>query len=388
MRLIPALILLFVLLLFISRAFYSRQRRQMQIEMQLMFIFTMPLLGFLLGPGGFGFFDSNSQAQIYPVVHLGLGWLGLYSGLYLGWQDIRRYTRSVLLFSLQESLFTFSMITLLILALLSATGFSFFDTLIGSLALGVAGVELSPMALAMLRNRLKDNSSFGFLVQSLAAMSGIVAIVLMGIFSPILGSDSILDYFRLLLFELVLGILMGVITVYVIHTIRHSQEFLIWLIAILFICSGIAFHLRFNAIFMNFVVGSMIATFSMRRSSARRILEPLEEPAYLFLLLFAGLSLKLDWLFLIAAAIVFFGHFISKKVSYQIYFGKEVIRSPEALRLKASKFALGNLSIAVGINLVLLTESQFARYIVGTLTILYAVSYLVFWLTARREKAS
>ncbi len=384
MRLIPALILLFVALLLISRAFYKRQRGHWQIEMQLMFIVMMPLIGFLMGPDGFALFTAHTQAQIYPVVHLSLGWLGLYSGLFFGFQDIRRYTKPVLLFSLQESLFTFSLITMLILALLSISGLSFFDALFGSLAMGIAGVELSPMALSMLRNRFKDHSSFGFLVQSLAAMSGISAILLLGIVSPILSADSIAHYFQLLLLELILGAALGLITVYVIHTIRHSQEFLIWLIAILFITSGIAFYLRFNAIFMNFIVGSMIATFSMRRSTARRILEPLEEPAYLFLLLFAGFSLKISGLYLIVAAVAFTGHFFSKQISFQIYFGKEVIHSPEAKRLKASKYAIGNLSIAVGINLLMLTENLFAQQIVGALTILYVFSYLVFWLLARR----
>ncbi|HDR05584.1 MAG TPA: hypothetical protein ENN84_10140 [Candidatus Marinimicrobia bacterium] len=387
MRLIPALILVFVLLLLISRAFYSRQKGKMQIEMQLMFIFSMPLLGYLLGPGGFGIFDVESQVQIHPVVHLSLGWLGLYSGLFLGWQDIRRYTRAVLLFSLQEGLFTFSMITIVVLALLSAFGLNFFDALLGSLALGIAGTELSPMALTLLRNRFRDKSSFGFLVQSLAAMSGIISILLLGIVSPILSAESIFHYLLLLLFELLLGIILGLITVYVIHTIRHSQEFLIWLIAMLFISSGIAFYLRFNAIFMNFVLGSMIATFSMRRSAARRILEPLEEPAYFFLLLFAGLSLQVSWLYLFVGAAAFFGHFISKDISYKIYFGKDVIGSQTANYLKPAKFALGNLSIAVGINLLMLTESLMARQILGALTVQYVVSYLLFWFAARRIKA-
>lgn len=375
MELLLLIILVFVVLIISSRWIYRTPVAGRSLELHFIYILILPLLGALIGSSGFHLIDESMQIQTQPIVHLSLGWLGLYSGLYLGFQDFKKYTKNILIFSLLDGLFTFLVLFIVAGLFMYAMGVSLRHIFWGGLALSIAGVELSPMALSIIRRRLKDKSSFGYLFQSLTAMSGILAIFLLGFFSPMLTSNSAIEFLGMLFLEILLGLLMGGITVYAIHKVRHSQEFLLMMIGILFITSGFAFYFRFNAIFMNLIVGSTVATFSLRRNSVQRLLAPLEEPAYLFLLLYAGMSMDLSWMWLAVAILLMTLRYGIKLWTFKAYFGRDVMNTDDARRLTPAQCALGNLSFAVGINLLMVFGGDISRTILGMLTFQYVLAF-------------
>lgn len=316
------------------------------------------------------FFEQTS-----PLVFLSMGWLGLYSGLFIGFQDIRRFNIRVWKYAITDSMAIFIAYFIVTMPLILAYHKNVFESFSGAVAISLAAVELSPLAVSTLRHLGRGNPSFGILLQSLSGMSGIFTIIFMGIAAPIFLSTGIGGYFLQLFYQLLLSSAVGFLSVYAIHDLRHSREFMIWIVGILLITSGLAMAFHFNAIFMNMVVGIILSTFSPRRDSARRQLEPLEKPVFLLLLLYAGLNMQLDWRLVLLSMLLIVVRVAIKVLTFRSFYGSGTVAAPGVGTLAPAVVPFGNLSFTIGIYLLILFPSDFSRVVLGVLFFQYIISF-------------
>ncbi|MCK5682860.1 cation:proton antiporter, partial [bacterium] len=310
-----------------------------------------------------------------PFIFLSFGWLGLYSGLFIGFQDIQRFNLRVWNYAIADSLIIFFSYFLVSGSVLWFYHDNLFESLCAAVALSLAALEVSPLAVSTLRHLGRGNRSFGLLLQSLSGMSGIFTIIFLGFVSPLFLSETFIDFGFQIVFQLALAAIMGFITVYAIHDLRHSRDFLIWIIAILMITSGLAKAFHYNAIFMNMIIGIIISTFSHRRESVRRQLEPLEKPVFLLLLLFAGLNLQINWVLMLLAVALIFLRLLIKVLVFRSFYGINTETAPGVRTLAPAIIPFGNLSFTIGLYLLIMFPTEFSRFVLGALFFQYILSF-------------
>ncbi len=322
-------------------------------------------------------------SQTSPLMLLGMGWLGLYAGLFIGLQEIRKFNILVWKYAARDNLTVFAAYYLLSLPLLLHFHGNHWESYAAAAVLSLSALEVSPLAVSTLRNLNRGASSFGILLQSLSGMSGIFTIVFLGLASPLFFTGSLLVFSGEFLLQLIISIGMGLVAVYAVHDLRHSRDFLVWILAILLMTSGLATAFHYNAIFMNMITGMIISTFSPRRDAARKLLEPLEKPVFLLLLFFAGVSLRINWLFIGLAVVLMGIRMVLRIRIFRQFYGVHTANSPAVRTLAPAIIPFGNLSFTIGIYLVMLYPSQFSEMVLGALFFQYILSYTLASLVIR-----
>jgi len=331
-------------------------------------------------------FSPELSAEVRPFILLAMGWLGLYSGLFIGLQEFRRFRFSTWIYSISDTLLVFSLYFFMSFSFLYMLTSSSYHAGIGSAVLALGAIEISPLAVSTLRHLQLKDSSFGVFLQSLAGMSGIMTILLMGLLAPMTHAQNLLQFGGSLLLQISMSIVLGLVAVFAIHDLKHSRDFIIWIIGILMIGSGLAMAFSFNAIFVNMIIGMTVSTFSMRRDTAKKLLEPLEKPVFLFLLLFAGLNMQVNGWFILFATVMILFRLMMKYFSFKYFYGTATATAPAVRELAPAIIPFGNLSFTVGIYLLMVVPGEFSSWILGALFAQYIFGFSIAGFAVRNKE--
>ena len=136
-------------------------------------------LGLALGPVGLSFLSEDAVVQLYPLLGLGLGWVGLLFGLQLDRATLRAFPRSLHIVALGQAVLTFGIFTGLALAAGRGAGLVGTPVLALILAAGATAAVSSPAGIAMVSSNFLVRGQvrqFLFFVASLDAVVGILAL--------------------------------------------------------------------------------------------------------------------------------------------------------------------------------------------------------------------
>ncbi len=267
------------------------------------------LVGVLLGPYATELLDAGDLQSLDVVVNLGVGWVGLLFGLQFYRRDLRRFPVRYYLGAGVESATTMLVVGV---GMWAAVGLSPWAAPVW-LTVGILAIVASTTSPTIAEQMIHDTRPRGPVtdtVRLISSVDAVPAILLLGAmlcFSPLhpedtgfLGSGWLWVLVAAGL-GLTLGALFHLITLYR----CTDNQLLVIVLGLTVFCGGAAHYLRLSPLFVNMIVGMLVANRSPQRLRILRSLLAVEKPIYLVLLTLAGAMWTLPPLSLFALVPLF-----------------------------------------------------------------------------------
>jgi Kef-type K+ transport system membrane component KefB len=249
-------------------------------------------VGILLGPLATGLFSQEILGNLDVVVNLGVGWVGLLFGLQFRYSDLRKLPTRRYLGAATESVITF----LVVLAgawtavMLTPRAWPAWLTV---MVLATIGSTTSPTTGAQIIHDHRPRGPVTDTLRLFASVDAVPAIILLGTmlcFTTLhpAGSGIAGTGFYWLMVACILGAILGALF-HLLTLYRYTDnQLLIIVLGLVVFCGGAAHHLRLSPLFVNLIVGVVVANRSPQHLRVLQSLLRLEEPFYLVLLTLAG----------------------------------------------------------------------------------------------------
>jgi hypothetical protein len=257
------------------------------------------LVGYLLSDAFLGILDAATLDRVRPFLILGLGWIGLLSGIQLEWKALGMFGRAnyvwVLLYGCG------------VLLLVSVGLYGLFqlwfprDPQIG-LAVAVLAVTALCTAQASIalwmQHAPAPKRPLGMMLQFVSSISDVLAIILFGLlvgfYQPAEGGIGLpllpLEKFA---FSLLLGVLMGILLLMLFRTRLGEVDKILIVIGLVLFGGGMAYLLGISPLLVHLVAGVILANFSLKSDETFQLLMRIERPLYLIFLMIAGAYLRI-----------------------------------------------------------------------------------------------
>jgi hypothetical protein len=253
------------------------------------------LVGVALGDELIGLLDEATIRGLTPLFSLGLGAVGLIFGIGLDLRNILRFPSHYLLLTVIQSAFTMAVVFVPFWWLLSGLfGGATSGALLAALVLAASAGCTAQTSLAMIDHEfaLRGGRVMGLLryVSSLDAFVGLLALGLAFCLvhvEPVLGA-SLLPGLQWYFLSISLGTAMG----FLLHGLTRlrcsEEELMVFVIGTVLFSSGMALYLRLSPLFINAIMGMLIANLPGSKDRIFGLLVRLERPFYIVFLILAG----------------------------------------------------------------------------------------------------
>jgi hypothetical protein len=267
------------------------------------------LLGFLLGPHVLNFLTQEAVRQLFPLLGIGLGWIGFLFGLQLDRRNLTGFPLAFHLLALGQAFFVFFLFLGLGWTGVLVSGAS--DRVMLLMVMGAAATACisTPAGIALIstnylvRGRVRD---LLFFVASLDALVGIAALQFVyALFPP--GDLGVglptLSRLAWILAAVGLGVICGILFLWLTRPRPGREEMVLFLLGIAAFASGAALQLQLSPLFVSVVMGAVVANASPDPQRVFRVLQNWEKPIYVVFLLLAGALLEFSTLWVLALAL-------------------------------------------------------------------------------------
>lgn len=257
------------------------------------------LVGYLLGDSFLGILDAATLDRVRPFLILGLGWIGLLSGIQLEWKALGIFGRASYLWILLYG----STVLLFVSAGLYALFHAWFpaDPHIGLAAavLAVTALCTAQASIALWMQHVdKQKRPLGVMLQFVSSVNDVIAIVLFGLlvgfYHP--AEDGVglpLPPLENMVFNLLLGVLMGVLLLVLFRTRLGGVDKVLVVIGLVLFGGGMSYLLGISPLLVHLVAGVVLANFSLKSDETFQLLMRIERPLYLIFLMIAGAYLRI-----------------------------------------------------------------------------------------------
>jgi Kef-type K+ transport system membrane component KefB len=267
-------------------------------------------LGLALGPHVLGLLTEEAIHQLFPLLGLGLGWIGFLFGLQLEGRHLRKFPPAFFILALGQAALTFLIFLGLGWVLLTVSGQTGQVQLLLLIGAAATAAVSTPAGIALVstnflvKGKVRD---LLFFVASLDALVGIAALQLAySLFPPgALAVDSGLGMDLLwVLAALGLGIVCGILFLWLTRPRPGGEELVLFLLGIAAFSSGAALQLQLSPLFVSVTMGAVVANLSPEPQRIYRVLHEWEKPIYVVFLILAGalLSFPTPWVLPLALA--------------------------------------------------------------------------------------
>ncbi len=251
-------------------------------------------LGALLGPGALGLVSVEALEQLFPLMALGLGWVGFLFGLQLERQVLRQFAPAFHWVAFAQAILAFgvfasgSWFALKLLGLAerpwTALVWTAAATACISTPAGIAMVSSNFLVRGPVRQLL-------FFVSSIDGLVGIVALQI--IYSVYHGPDSFPSLGTLpaafwLFNGLALGVVCAIIFLWLTRLRPSSDVLVLYLMGTCAFAAAAALRLHVSPLFVCVVMGVVVTNLSLDHRRIYRAVERWEKPLYVILLILAG----------------------------------------------------------------------------------------------------
>lgn len=247
-------------------------------------------IGFLLGPV-VGLLSRDVIAQFFPLLALGLGWVGLLFGLQLDIRQLRRFPRRLTTAALLQAGIAF--LVFFGLALLALTPFFEFDEVTQGVLLAAAATACvsSPLGVSAVAANVRGKTSELLLyIASLDAFVGIVALQLIAaLYHPLrVNGLSAAAGAQWLLVAVAVGVAFAIFLLWLTRPKPDKDELVLFLLGSALFLGGAALYLGLSTLFVAMVAGMLVGNLSPMRRRVYAALQEWEKPIYVILLLLLG----------------------------------------------------------------------------------------------------
>lgn len=269
-------------------------------------------LGFILGPRLLGLMTHEALQQLFPLLGLGLGWIGFLFGLQLDRRNLSQFPPAFFLLALGQAVLVFLFFLGVGWLGLWASGQTDRGTQL--LVMGAAGTAClsTPAGVALIstkyrvRGKVRDLLLF---VASLDALVGIAALQFVYVLFPPLDLGAGVPLLSRLVWVVAaggLGVVCGILFIWLTRQRPAREEMVLFLLGIAAFSGGAALQLQLSPLFVSVIMGVVVANFSRDPQRAFQILQKWEKPVYVVFLILAGalLTFSTFWVGLLAVGYV------------------------------------------------------------------------------------
>ncbi len=257
------------------------------------------LVGYLLGDSFLGVLDAPTLDQVRPFLIVGLGWIGLLSGIQLEWKALGMFGRG--------SYLRILLYGGTVLLLVSAGLYGLFQVWFpddAQLRLAVAVLSVTALCTAQASIALwmqdvpREKRSPGLILQFVSSVNDVIAIVLFGIlvgfYQPAQDEIGIVLFpLQKFVVSLLLGTLMGLLLLMLFRTRLGEVDKILIVIGLVLFGGGMAYLLGISPLLLHLVAGVILANFSLKSEETFQLLMRIERPLYLIFLIIAGAYLHI-----------------------------------------------------------------------------------------------
>ena len=280
----------------ITHVFLERIQRRFGLVSGVEYI----LLGVLIGPA-LGLLDPLTLSKFTPALVLGTGSLGLMTGLNMNFRRASGLEYEAARVALWISLVTLLVVVVVPLGVLYAT--QPIETVLrwmrGIICVGAIAMVASPGPVLALRRFMSARGAAADGAIRVARFCSALAVITFGLLFCMFDHEavilpaqySMIEWFGI---HLTLGAVLGVVFATFLRRDFDDDKLLTIVIGMVIFTSGIAYYLRLSPIFVNLVLGVVIANMSKQSAHVETMLESVQRPLYIVLFFFAGASLTFD----------------------------------------------------------------------------------------------
>ena len=272
-------------------------------------------LGLLLGPQFLNILDEQTCAGLEPLSALLLGWIGLLFGFQFEIPKLKRFPSEFFMASIVEGLITFFLVFSGIYYVFQFSSLPLISTMSGpmkysaALTLAAAAACTAQTGLALFApGAIARKSSTIRLLQYISGIDGLSAMLIFSLvflFRPsILDGNSWVNVLGR--GTLVTGIaIAGLLVLYLLFLTqrREESELSLVVIGMAVVTSGTALILNFSPLLINFFVGFCLVNLTREKERIFNILNSVEKPVYLLLLVLLGAGWEINSLWLLVFSI-------------------------------------------------------------------------------------
>lgn len=266
------------------------------------------LIGIIIGPFALNFFPEFLLRELEPVIHLGLGWVGLLIGAQMRLNDLARVERWQLRLTLYQALFTGLLVMLAVyLPLHYFIKWSATDAVMAAAVTAASAAVSSPTVLALLGKELRFNATSRQLLNVVSSLDAMVAIVLLAFSLTLLrhGLTSFTLGLKYLAQAAGTGLLLGFFFRHLPREKLKDKEQMVLMVGFVFFSAGVGGVLSVSPLVISFIAGVFLANTLSPEDPLYRAVSNTERPFYIIMLLLAGLMFVPSPLaFLIALLVV------------------------------------------------------------------------------------
>jgi hypothetical protein len=298
------------------------------------------LIGYFLGDSFLGILDVYTLDRLHPFLILGLGWIGLLSGIQLEWKALAIFGRAsyfrILLYGCSVAL----LVCVGVYALFSVCFPSDPGVVPAAAVLAVTALCTAQASIALwIQHVSQGRHPLGLALQFVSSMSDVIAIFLFGLLvafyrPPGAGFGIPLLPMEGVFFTLLLGVLTGILLLMLFRTRLGEADMILIVIGLVLFGGGMSYLFGISPLLVHLVAGAILANFSPRSDETYHLLIRIERPLYLIFLMIAGAYLRIGspLVVLLAAAYAVI-RALSQGVSGAVFLGR-VFRAAEAPRTR------------------------------------------------------
>lgn len=251
-------------------------------------------LGFLLGPSAVGLVPREATAALFPLLALGLGWVGFHFGLQFDAALLKQFPLVHLVAAVGQAVV--ALLIFLGLSFLAVRWAGFGAQVPLPLLLGAAAAAAvsTPAGIAMISSNFLVKGPVRdllFLIASVDAVVGIVALqATYALYRPV-GTTPFfggLDHLSLVGVAAGMGVVLGIVFIWLSRRRPAAEELVLYVLGSCAFAAGAALQWGLSPLFVSLVMGAVVANLEQDSTRVFRLLERWEKPVYLTFLLLAG----------------------------------------------------------------------------------------------------
>lgn len=346
------------------------------------------LLGVLVGPYVTNVMTPEVVGQLSPIMSLSIGSLGLLYGLQFRFRDVAHQPAEAIRLGFIEVLVTFVLVAGVFAGVFwMLPGFPKAPEAVwpAALVLGTTAAVSAPSALKAVRLRYDATGPLPDLLQFVVRFDQALGILLFGFIFCLFHVGETQGIRDLTTTEWVavnlgFGVILGLLFFLFLGREEGKSKLLVALIGIVVFASGAAYYLNLSPLFINLVLGVILANTSRIREQLVEILRSIEKPVVVVVLVFAGAAWDLTafaetWYLFAGLAV---GYLVLRAAGKQAggTLTYATAETPERLsnRIGAGLIAQGGVAVAMVVNYAQVYQNAYTNIIVTCVLVSVIIS--------------
>ncbi|MCK4328838.1 cation:proton antiporter [candidate division WOR-3 bacterium] len=333
------------------------------------------IAGVLIGPSCFRLIPVTFlENNLSPIIDIALGLIAFLIGASLNLERIKTLKKSIFWITFFQAIFAFALVSIVIITfapfLVRIVGIEttnpYIEILPIAILLGTIASATAPGASIAVVEELKSRGPFTSTLLAIIALDDALAIILFGFCNAIVSSGEGMHAILMPIVEIAGSIALGIITGFTLRFcskfLSSSSEFLVIVLGMVGITSGIAIYFGISPLLANMAMGFIIANSTRREQRFIVVLNNFTPPIYAAFFALSGTHLYLP--VLAKVGIVGAAAILTRAVGkiMGVYTGGCIAHSHNNIKKYLGLALLPQAGVAIGLSLMVGQNPQFAPY--------------------------